>query len=160
MDSRRRSKAPLSPAHFGMASFFIAPAPVGLSVDACHTLSRCRPNSLPSLLFQRMAEMPDEDPRNEAGWQLARRGIHLALNNRVEEAEKLLRSSADKSGCPQAQAGYCFLAFMVSLHVTCVTNVKLHHGLGFPQNARFGHLFMVSVLQMSHALCHICKSQV
>ena len=49
-----------------------------------------------------------------AGWQLARRGIHLALNNEVEEAQEMLRAEAEGNGCPQAQAGFCFIAFMVS----------------------------------------------
>ena len=49
-----------------------------------------------------------------AGWELARRGIHLALNNEVEEAQEMLRAEAESSGCPQAQAGFCFIAFMVS----------------------------------------------
>ena len=58
--------------------------------------------------------MDEEGNEAEAGWQLARRGIHMALNNEVEEAQELLKAEADGSGCPQAQAGFCFIAFMVS----------------------------------------------
>ena len=55
----------------------------------------------------------------EAGWQLARRAIQMALNNRVDEAQRLLRSNL--VGCPeedglQAQAGLSFLTFMVSFY--------------------------------------------
>ena len=44
------------------------------------------------------------------GWQVAARGIDLALNNRVDAAHKLLEGT---DGI-QARAGVCFLAFMVS----------------------------------------------
>ena len=60
----------------------------------------------------------DEEGNEEAGWQLARRGIHRALNNEVEEAQDLLKAEVDSSGCPQAQAGFCFIAFMVSTRNT------------------------------------------
>lgn len=59
----------------------------------------------------------------EDGWQVASRGIQLALNNRVDEAQKLLKSAAAAANAAgyndggvaalQAQAGFCFLAFMV-----------------------------------------------
>ena len=55
-----------------------------------------------------------DEEGNETGWQLARRGIHMALNNEVEEAQAMLKAAVDGTGCPQAQAGYCFIAFMVS----------------------------------------------
>ena len=58
--------------------------------------------------------MDHDEEGNETGWQLARRGIHMALNNEVEEAQELLKAEVDGSGCPQAQAGFCFIAFMVS----------------------------------------------
>ena len=47
-----------------------------------------------------------------AGWQLAARGIQLALNNRVEDGIKLLRT---ESSCIHRQAGYCYLTFIVSI---------------------------------------------
>lgn len=62
----------------------------------------------------------------EAGWRLARRGIELALNNRVEEAQRVLRlavanatnaapgDAASRLACLQAHAGLAFLTFMVS----------------------------------------------
>ena len=58
--------------------------------------------------------MDHDEEGNETGWQLARRGIHMALNNEVEEAQEMLKAEVDGSGCPQAQAGFCFIAFMVS----------------------------------------------
>ena len=59
----------------------------------------------------------EDDFADEPGWQLAARGVRLALNNRVEEAETLLRRRAGDELCEgrvQAQAGLCFLTFMVS----------------------------------------------
>ena len=67
------------------------------------------------------AEDGDDDAyrEDEPGWRLASRGVRLALNNRVEEAERLLRARAEEDllggGCVQAQAGLCFLTFMVSM---------------------------------------------
>ena len=73
----------------------------------------------PSLFLQAALKMASFDqqqqqqvPTQLQGWELANRGIQLALNNRVEEAQKLLRGSGP--GCMQSQAGYCFLTFMVS----------------------------------------------
>ena len=48
------------------------------------------------------------------GWQVAYRGIQLALNNDVEEGQKLLRG--DQS-CIHRQAGYCYLTFIVSRYI-------------------------------------------
>ena len=47
-----------------------------------------------------------------AGWQVACRGIELALNNRVEDGIKLLKT---ESTCIHRQAGYCYLTFIVSI---------------------------------------------
>ncbi len=70
-------------------------------------------------------------PREDGGCKLARIGIQLALNNRVEEAQRLLRGGGgreddedddyddvdavdqEEGRSLQAQAGLCFLAFMV-----------------------------------------------
>ena len=46
-----------------------------------------------------------------SGWQLAARGIKLALNNRIEDAQNLLRVD---SSCIHRQAGFCYLTFIVS----------------------------------------------
>eukprot|EP00095_Tigriopus_kingsejongensis_P011260 snap_masked-scaffold708_size108518-processed-gene-0.10 protein:Tk11260 transcript:snap_masked-scaffold708_size108518-processed-gene-0.10-mRNA-1 annotation:"tetratricopeptide repeat protein 39c" len=54
--------------------------------------------------------MEDEDWQGEEGWHLAARGIELALNNRVEDAQNLLKS--DPNNSIHTQAGYCFLTFM------------------------------------------------
>ncbi len=62
-----------------------------------------------------------DDYEMESGWELAARGVRLALNNRVEEAERLLRGRAEVGGMDpdggrlQAQAGLSFLTFMVGL---------------------------------------------
>ena len=45
-----------------------------------------------------------------SGWQLAARGIQLALNNRIEDAQSLLKVD---SSCLHRQAGYCYLTFIV-----------------------------------------------
>ena len=50
-----------------------------------------------------------------AGWQLAARGVALALNNRVEEAQNLLRVD---SSCIHRQAGFCYLTFIVSILIS------------------------------------------
>ncbi|TRY69575.1 hypothetical protein TCAL_08624 [Tigriopus californicus] len=47
---------------------------------------------------------------HEENWHLAARGIQLALNNRVEDAQNLLKS--DPANSIHSQAGYCFLTFM------------------------------------------------
>lgn len=47
-----------------------------------------------------------------AGWQVASRGIELALNNRVEDGIKLLKTG---NTCIHRQAGYCYLTFIVSI---------------------------------------------
>jgi hypothetical protein len=56
----------------------------------------------------------DEDDFEEddltSGWQLAARGVQLALNNRVEEAHNLLKVD---SSCIHRQAGFCYLTFIV-----------------------------------------------
>ena len=46
------------------------------------------------------------------GWEVAAEAIKLALNNRVEDAQDLLDQS--KASCVHRQAGYCYLAFIVS----------------------------------------------
>ena len=60
-----------------------------------------------------------------AGWQLAARGVALALNNKVEEAQNLLRVD---SSCIHRQAGFCYLTFIVSK-----SNINFNIG----QNCRF-----------------------
>lgn len=52
-----------------------------------------------------------EDLAGLAGWQLAARGVQMAINNRVEEAQNLLRVD---SSCIHRQAGFCYLTFIVS----------------------------------------------
>ena len=47
------------------------------------------------------------------GWQVASRGINLALNNRMEDGIKLLKT---EPSCTHKQAGYCYLTFIVSLY--------------------------------------------
>jgi hypothetical protein len=42
--------------------------------------------------------------------------VQLALNNRIEEAQKLLKAD---SNCIHRQAGFCYLAFIVSLLTLC-----------------------------------------
>ena len=68
----------------------------------------------------------DRDEKTQSsssGWRLARRGVELALNNRVDEAQRMLRIEAtqprDQTASArlaslQAQAGLGFLTFMVS----------------------------------------------
>ena len=71
----------------------------------------------------------DEDDLDSLeGWEIARRGVHLALNNQVEKALNLLKAAASSTtvasdletriAAMQSQAGLCFLAFMVSF-ITC-----------------------------------------
>ena len=57
----------------------------------------------------------DDEPGLAAGWQLAARGVALALNNRVEEAQNLLRVD---SSCIHRQAGFCYLTFIVSILIS------------------------------------------
>ena len=45
------------------------------------------------------------------GWQLAARGVQMAINNRVEEGQELLKVD---SSCIHRQAGLCYLSFIVS----------------------------------------------
>lgn len=52
---------------------------------------------------------PEMQP-NLQGWQIASKCIQMALNNRVEDALKTLRS---ESKCVHRQAGYCYLTFIV-----------------------------------------------
>ena len=52
-----------------------------------------------------------------SGWQLAARGIKLALNNRIEDAQNLLRVD---SSCIHRQAGFCYLTFIVSLNLCII----------------------------------------
>ena len=51
------------------------------------------------------------DEGDMSGWQLAARGIKLALNNRILDAQNLLRVD---SSCIHRQAGFCYLTFIVS----------------------------------------------
>ena len=74
----------------------------------------CSSNELVSLSDYHDFPVMEEEGNEAAGWRLARRGIHMALNNEVEGAQELLKAEVDGSGCPQAQAGFCFIAFMVS----------------------------------------------
>ena len=53
-----------------------------------------------------------------AGWQLAARGVQMAINNQVEEAQDLLRVD---SSCIHRQAGLCYLSFIVST-LDCLTH--------------------------------------
>ena len=53
----------------------------------------------------------DEEHGGLSGWQIAARGIQLALNNRIEDAQNLLRVD---SSCIHRQAGFCYLTFIVS----------------------------------------------
>jgi hypothetical protein len=43
-------------------------------------------------------------------WHLAKKGIQLLLNNRLQEAETLFKERKDNV---QMAAGYCFVTFMV-----------------------------------------------
>ena len=52
-----------------------------------------------------------------SGWQLAARGVQMAINNRVEEAQELLRVD---SSCIHRQAGFCYLSFIVSLNLCII----------------------------------------
>ena len=54
----------------------------------------------------------DECHEGLAGWQVASRGIELALNNRMEDGIKLLKTEAP---CLHRQAGYCYITFIVSM---------------------------------------------
>ncbi len=57
-------------------------------------------------------EADSEEPiEGMSGWQLAARGVQMAINNRVEEAQELLRVD---SSCIHRQAGLCYLTFIVS----------------------------------------------
>ena len=62
-------------------------------------------------------EETEEDLEGMSGWQLAARGIQMAINNRVEEAQDLLRVD---SSCIHRQAGFCYLTFIVSTFYACV----------------------------------------
>ena len=53
----------------------------------------------------------DECQEGLAGWQVASRGIELALNNRIEDGIKLLKN---ETSCLHRQAGYCYITFIVS----------------------------------------------
>ena len=57
-------------------------------------------------------DMNDECHEGLAGWQVASRGIELALNNRMDDGIKLLKN---ESTCIHRQAGYCYLTFIVSM---------------------------------------------
>ena len=54
----------------------------------------------------------DECHEGLAGWQVASRGIELALNNRMEDGIKLLKT---ETPCLHRQAGYCYITFIVSM---------------------------------------------
>lgn len=58
------------------------------------------------------ASLEDEEDQVEGmtGWQLAARGVQMAINNQVEEAQELLRVD---SSCIHRQAGLCYLTFIV-----------------------------------------------
>ena len=61
---------------------------------------------------QQQPQQSDADAtEGMTGWQVAYRGIQLALNNEVEEALKLLKGD---STCIHRQAGFCYLTFIVS----------------------------------------------
>ena len=61
---------------------------------------------------QQSAGVENADDRGGlTGWQVAYRGIELALNNQVDEAQKLLKAD---SSCIHRQAGFCYLTFIVS----------------------------------------------
>ena len=67
---------------------------------------------------KRTRDLDDEDsdsvdtPSDDVtGWQVAYRGIQLALNNEIEEAQKVLKGD---SSCIHRQAGFCYLTFIVS----------------------------------------------
>lgn len=50
-------------------------------------------------------------------WHLAKKGIQLLLNNKLEEAEILFKERKDNV---QMAAGYCFVTFMVrNVSVVC-----------------------------------------
>lgn len=51
---------------------------------------------------------------NQEGWKIAKTGIDLLLNNRIDEAEKLFKTNFDNI---QTAAGYSFLTFIVSMVV-------------------------------------------
>ena len=57
------------------------------------------------------------------GWEVAAEAIKLALNNRVEDAQDLLDQS--KASCVHRQAGYCYLAFIVSTYFYLLTYMQL-----------------------------------
>ena len=61
-------------------------------------------------------EETDEQIEGLSGWQLAARGVQMAINNRVEEAQELLRVD---SSCIHRQAGLCYLTFIVSISLFC-----------------------------------------
>uniref|UniRef100_A0A0K2UP74 Uncharacterized protein n=1 Tax=Lepeophtheirus salmonis TaxID=72036 RepID=A0A0K2UP74_LEPSM len=53
--------------------------------------------------------MENDKVKKEDDWLTATKGIKFALNNRVEDAQKLLKSDSKSI---QLQAGYCYLTFM------------------------------------------------
>ena len=60
---------------------------------------------------EEMEDLEENGNGGLSGWQLAARGIQLALNNRIEDAQNLLRVD---SSCIHRQAGFCYLTFIVS----------------------------------------------
>ena len=64
------------------------------------------------------------------GWEVAAEAIKLALNNRVEDAQDLLDQS--KASCVHRQAGYCYLAFIVSTYFYLLTYMQLLYLLLVP----------------------------
>ena len=63
----------------------------------------------------------DECQEGLAGWQVASRGIELALNNRIEDGIKLLKN---ETSCLHRQAGYCYITFIVSFWME---NILIKH---------------------------------
>lgn len=52
------------------------------------------------------------ESRDEEGWEIARRGIQMVLNNQYLEAQELFRGHEESI---QLAAGHCFVVFMVYL---------------------------------------------
>ena len=63
-----------------------------------------------------------------SGWQLAARGVQMAINNRVEEAQDLLRVD---SSCIHRQAGLCYLSFIVSWSLNFTSSLPSKASLSY-----------------------------
>lgn len=61
-------------------------------------------------------EQNGADVENE-DWCLAKKGIQLLLNNKIDEAETLFRSRKENV---QMAAGHCFITFMVRAQLISV----------------------------------------